>query len=579
MARLGHLLKNNISLSQVLLLTFTSKAAIEMKERADSKLKSQAIGLKSGTFHAIVLNSIKQYASQYTLLDDSGAILILDQILRKNNTKGYGAKYLHEKSVLHVSKGSKGSFAQYLTEFAKDNLDYVIEYDNAFLEFIQYKKNEKLLEFNDVLIYATENTSQLHLDTFREIIVDEFQDTSYLQEKLLDALSPDSLYCVGDYDQSIYGFNGADITNIANFNKKHLDAKIFNLSKNYRSSPQILQLAEKVVSINERMFPKGFEAMCSNGAVPTLLEYHESEQQYSSVTALIKSRLSATQSNSIAVLFRNNASADDLVPFLENSGIEYNRTEKSDFLKKKGIVIALSLAVYISNQTKKQALTQAFQYATKHNLINPLVEITSITDSKGFINIYKSSHPLLIELSKLVKKCKNKSAVMTIELILNSEIYKKLILPSLKDASQFKDIQDGASPLITMAKPYPRVIDFIIKLKNLKNIPKDEKPKRVTLMSVHASKGLEFDEVYIIDLMQKRFPNTTMMTSLEEERRLFYVGVTRAKEHLTLLYAKKHKSRSYVPSQFLIEGNLVDSDLSSKEYQILMPLSISKVNS
>ena len=239
--RIAHLFSQGIEPEEILLLTFTNKAAEEMIERvARSFGEKKAKSIQAGTFHAIAYKYLKEKRNialkkPHELRTLFKSIAEKRVFLDKDEVQPYSAQYLYEIYSLYLNASKNQTFGEWLELRAPAQVRYITIYEGIFDEFDKLKASFNYADFNDLLLLYREEM-RASPTPYKEILCDEYQDTNPLQDSILDALDPRSLFCVGDYDQSIYAFNGADISIIANFTQKYPDAKVFTLSKNYRSS-------------------------------------------------------------------------------------------------------------------------------------------------------------------------------------------------------------------------------------------------------------------------------------------------------------------------------------------------------
>lgn len=470
---------------------------------------------------------------------------------------------------------------------------------------------------------------------YKEVLCDEFQDTNPLQESILDAINPPSLFCVGDYDQSIYAFNGADISIISNFTQKYKNAQVFTLTKNYRSSKEILDLANQVIQHNERIYPKNLEVVKSGHFnKPALLNYNDNIAQCQDIAKRIVMRKNFKE---VAVIFRNNASADQLEAALRSHNVPSKRKGSASFFESKEVALALDICALIFNPKDIMAAIHVLSYISdigsntakdihealmllgngdlKLALIQPdkeakiytkkkeitsmglFEEIFALENSSRFNSVIDKafhSHPVLMhpkispngakmlsDFFTLYTKAPTHSPSALIKHILESAFFQTFKTRLLKERSKNKDGSYNEFKKLQAQKRFNEKMDLLSSLaKNYQNLGRflngtligsseATQGEGVNLLSVHASKGLEFKDVYIIDLMEGRFPNHKLMNTgggIEEERRLFYVAITRAKENLWLSYAKNElrenaKPKEHKPSVFLYEAGLLKPDL------------------
>ncbi len=639
-ARLAYLLQHGIAPSKILLLTFTNKAAAEMIERIgvffDKSVTSQ---IESGTFHAVSYRLLKKMGSNIVLKQPKDLKILLKSIVERrrfdhidSGVKAYSAAYLYDLFSLYQNSTVTLGFTEWLEENDSDHGVFFDIYEDIFEEFQALKREFGYVDFNDLLIFMRESLKKNDTVSFDEVLIDEYQDTNTLQGSLIDAFRSRSLFCVGDYDQSIYAFNGANIDIIGSFATRYPDANVFTLNKNYRSSHKILSLANRVIEKNPRLYEKRLE-VTRDGAfeAPKLLIYDELFSQYQSISSLIKH--SNYPHNDIAVIFRNNSSADGIEATLREQGITCKRKGGISFFDAAEVKAMLDLVGVVVNPKDMMAFIHTFEYARgvgsslskelfdglfklgegniyqgffhpKDNvedvfkkrpknhqlgLFDDIIDLGSVSRfySLGFEELFLSNpvlkHPKLTtdgakflhafyKFMKHATRIKNPQSL--INHVISSEVFSAVaevlaVKRSIKKDGSVDEKQKQEARarifrkghlLKDLASSYASSERFL----NALTLGSNEmsEGEGVNLLSIHASKGLEFKEVYVIDLMDGRFPNRKLMQkggSLEEERRLFYVATTRAKDMLYLSYAKydKIKKITYTHSPFLVEAGMV----------------------
>ncbi|MCB4743280.1 MAG: ATP-dependent helicase [Sulfurovum sp.] len=632
--RIAYLIQSGVDPSSILLLTFTNKAAGEMLTRLEHFFSKNVVSkIESGTFHAISYRWLKQIHPNLTLKQPSELKTLFRSIYEKRNFERmnlsiapFSATYLYEMYSLYQN-ASLDDFDIWFLKKYPDHENIMDVYMHIVDEFEEEKIVYGFASFNDLLLRI-----KAHLETnsilFDEVLVDEYQDTNTLQGALIDSLKPKSLFCVGDYDQSIYAFNGANIENIATFSKRYSNAQIFTLKTNYRSTSPILSLANQVIERNKRIYPKKLEVGRKDKSYPPkLLIYNDLFEQYQAIAHSIKH--AHIPNSDIAVIFRNNSSADGIEANLRELKISCKRKGGTSFFDAKEIKFLLDVLSLLINPKDMMAFIHIFEYGggIGSALSKEMFQCFNYFGRGNFMD--GVLHPIEKDLPKLTPK-KNMqlglfdddlevgSAARFKELNLPSEVYShpllkhpKLTQEGVKFFTNFYQLiqtikmeQYPSSVLkkIISSRLYEDIIGILSKQRGrLKNGEIDEEKYKiarerivrkvrllldlsmqykelrrfvnamilgggelsegegVNLLTVHASKGLEFSEVYVVDLVDGRFPNRKMMSSIEEERRLFYVAVTRAKDRLYLSLAKydKIKKLEYRPSQFLHEAGLI----------------------
>ncbi|WQY51928.1 ATP-dependent helicase [Helicobacter pylori] len=635
--RILYLLDNGIKPEEILLLTFTNKASNEMIARVAkySKLSSK---IEAGTFHAVAYRYLKEHYPNLSLKQPKELRKLLESIVDTKNAidddkKPYTSQHLYALYSLYTNALKQEDFSAWLSSKNPEHTPYAALYENILEEFENTKKKHNYIDYNDLLLLFKQAMLE-RPSPYKEVLCDEFQDTNPLQESILDAINPPSLFCVGDYDQSIYAFNGADISIISNFTQKYKNAQVFTLTKNYRSSKEILDLANQVIQRNERIYPKNLEVVKSGHFnKPALLNYNDNIAQCQDIAKRIVMRKNFKE---VAVIFRNNASADQLEAALRSYNVPSKRKGSASFFESKEVALALDICALIfnpkdimaaihilsyisdigSNTAKdihealmllgngdlKLALTHPNKEAkiyTKKKEITSMglfEEIFALENSSRFNSVIDKafhSHPVLMhpkislngakmlsDFFILYTKAPIHSPSALIKHILESAFFQTFKTRLLKERSKNKDGSYNEFKKLQVQKRFNEKMDLLSSLaKNYQNLGRflngtligsseATQGEGVNLLSVHASKGLEFKDVYIIDLMEGRFPNHKLMNTgggIEEERRLFYVAITRAKENLWLSYAKNElrenaKPKEHKPSVFLYEAGLLKPD-------------------
>ncbi len=631
--RIAHLLQNDVKPEEILLLTFTNKAANEMKERISSVF-TNAKNIEAGTFHSVSYRWLKKLNKKIVLKTPKDMKVLFKSIYDKRDfsrlgyeEKPYGANYLFDIYSLFLNSNSS-SFEEWLLKKAPLQEEFVMIYEHIFDEFEEVKKEHNLVDFNSLLLRMIEELESGIENPFKEVLVDEYQDTNPLQNRLIEALKQNSLFCVGDYDQSIYAFNGADINIISTFDKRYQDAKVYTLKKNYRSYGEILAVANKVIKNNPRIYSKELEVTRGYaGEYPKLLMYYDTFEEYKDIANRISS--SSTNRDEIAILFRNNSSADAIEAMLREKGIECKRKGGVGFFESREIKVTLDILVFLLNPKDIMAFIHIFEYArgvgsaiageifealnilgdgnaikgflnpdlkkkiftkkkTSHQLglFDDFIQLGSIAKFKnlgfeeGFLSNPILRHPklstegaeFLYEFYKFLKKTKRiKNPNTLFNELINSKLITLIINHLASQRSKEKNgninqellkdnkekIRNKINILGNLLKNYADLEKFINAM--VLGASEMSAGRGVNLLTVHASKGLEFEEVYIVDMMEERFPNIKLSKSaggVEEERRLFYVAVTRAKDRLYFAYAKNDRIKNieYRSSRFLAEA-------------------------
>lgn len=678
--RIAKLLKDGINPREILLLTFTNKAANEMISRLERHFDSAVTKqINAGTFHAVAYRYLKEH-SQIALKQPRELKTLLKSILNvrrfSDKVAHYKAEYLYDLMSLFVNTSANSSHSDFLgsasahslqrtpsashsfashnpknssviLEFAESSAesnshiksfsDFITAknaeqeihsaiYDDIFSEFMEVKRQYNYASYDDLLLLYRAEILAKNI-SFCEVLVDEYQDTNALQNSIISAFKADSLFCVGDYDQSIYAFNGADIGIIASFDKRYKDAKIFSLNKNYRSTRKILAVANKVIANNPRIYPKSLEVVRDNDdSRVEILRFKTTKEQYSFIAKHIaESTLNGARLSDIAIVFRNNTSADFMEAGLREYGIACRKKGGRSFFESREVALFIDILSLFGNSADMMAFVNIISNGAQigeviakevyealsalgngdilrgllrpQNIANPYKnrarnaqlglfdEIFVKEDSARFNRAISgdfASHPILchpklneksaIFLDRFYKlfAFKGRDLNALFDFVAKSEFFsdvKAQIIRTRSKNADTKDLEEFSKAfdkkiaiLWNLAQNYDNLSHFLNQI--VLNSAESTSGEGVNLLTIHASKGLEFESVYIIDLMDGRFPNFKLMAktgSLEEERRLFYVATTRAKRNLYYCFAHfdSTKNANYLPSTFLKEAGLV----------------------
>lgn len=634
--RISYLLSCGIFPEEILLLTFTSKAAGEMRDRIESFVGSDTANkMMIGTFHAVALKIIKSSIGDNGLKTPRDVQLIFKSIYEHRTipestaTKALplAATSLYEQYGLFLNANAgKGSFVDWFEKKYPDHSPYSAIYEDIIAEFEDLKDRDRIYDFNDLLFMLRDHFKSIECP-FREIIVDEYQDTNALQSSVLDDMDPESLFCVGDYDQSIYAFNGSDIEIIGSFSIRYPRARVQTLTKNYRSSKSILDGAEKLIRHNPRLYPKKIEVMRPNDPTPPILL--QPVDTATQIKMLVEDIIKINDFSDTAVIYRTNASGDPVELALKERAIPCIRKGGKGIFDSKEMLSAISLLKLMFRDNTITTFLQALDISPvrsstasivhsalfkfdkkiqtaivapdpskKSEAFSHIVSNTGMGRNAITINPSKShlkgaqsskwlSHPVfeieylsvkeadvLLELFDLITNTPSNiapsEAVMS---LLNSKILSTIFkhyASSFCRDNEGKIINEKLQKSLELFRHKMSILhkiasshtnsDYFLKMLTMK--PDVDDDGAVQLLTVHASKGLEFKNVFIIDLVEDSFPNKKLMTGgggIEEERRLFYVAVTRPEERLVCFAPQKIKNKSTTPSRFLSEFGFTHS--------------------
>ena len=612
--RLARLLTENLALpGEILSVTFTNKAANEMRSRVSNQIGDRASGLKwLGTFHSIGAQILRTYPekiglkSDFIILDTDDQIRLLKQLIRDENIDD---KKWSPKGLLNLIDKwkNKGILPN---NISRDDGDYFANGKGKIL----YKKYQDQLkffnavDFGDLILECirlfNENIEILeqYQNRFKFMLVDEYQDTNSSQYTLLKLLSNRwmNICCVGDDDQSIYSWRGAEVSNILRFEKDFPNAKVIRLEQNYRSTGNILAAASKLIESNESRFGKTLWTSSSGGEKVSITSTWDGEEEARIITDEIENySLNNKNLDEIAILVRASFQMREFEDRFISVGLPYKVIGGPRFYERKEIRdanayfrIAIqpndSLALERVLNTPKRGIGETTikkikDYSKNNNIslieaIRDLIKTSEIKPKtklslKNFIDLVDRWHNLLDE----------RNHYELAEIILEDSGYLEMLRndESITSAGRLENIKE----LFRSIEPFESLQAYLEHIALVMEIDKNPDGNKVTLMTLHAAKGLEFDFVYLPGWEEGVFPNQRSLDeggieSLEEERRLAYVGITRAKIKSSIFYAANRKMHnqwlSSIPSRFInempeenIEINLSHFQEIKKTIQIL----------
>lgn len=587
--------KDGVSPENILAVTFTNRAAREINNRIKDTIKTKSRAIHIGTFHSICLKILREHIhllgreSSFNIYDEDDTITTLSLILSKEKDR---IPDITPKKLYPIISSIKNRLSE--IEEYNDFKDIINKYEETLLI-------NNAFDFDDILIKVIELfTKHPHVlfsyqDLFRFIMVDEYQDINQLQYSLIQLLSArDRNICViGDADQAIYAFRGANVKNFLNFQNDYPEAKIVKLEENYRSNAVILQAANEVISKNiERIYTKLFTRKTAPDYKISLVSVNDEREEGKRIVREIESLLGGTSFKSaalsktsdtafcvrgfadIAVLYRIHTLGEIIEENLFKAGIPYRVIGGSRFSDKKGIRELLAYLRLILNSNDNISFLKAVNTPNRGIGEKRLGEIRSASLQSGgsyFITVEdgilsKSADASLKIFCETIKQFMDLSKETTLERLL-THIIEKIDLVSylVKSGEDEKEITDNLSTLISSVirfdkmKGVEALKEFTDEL--FVSLPSDHfeiSADAVTLMTIHASKGLEFPVVFVSGLEDGVTPYIRQSGyNEEEERRLFYVAITRAKERLYLFHAKKrfmHGTQSVKPvSRFITD--------------------------
>ena len=598
--RYAHLVKHhNVDVEQILAITFTNKAAEEMKLRI-SKLLNLKISPKwISTFHSLCVKILRihgdkiGYKSNFTIYDQSDSNKVIRNCMSENNVdlKQYSPK----RFQAHISnlKNSMISPGE-----ALENAESFFEVKVAEI-YSSYEKKliiANSMDFDDLLIKTVEllqtNESILKFwsNKFQFIMVDEYQDTNFVQYKLVELLGSNNknVCVVGDSDQSIYAFRGADIRNIIEFEKDFSNATVIQLDKNYRSSKKILNLANSVISNNPRKIEKNLWTDNEDGLDISSFRFRSEKDEARWVAEEVKSLIDSSKENEVAIFYRTNSQSRLFEEELRMLNINYKVIGSVRFYDRKEIKDIISYLQFLVNDSDTVAFERIVNVPRRGIGESTVKKIRvylnetgkSIFEALESIEEIKNISPRikgsLSEFKDLITELKSYSLQgpsKTIQKVLELTGYKMSLIKegTLESQMRIENIEELLNSAFSFEnlyeeeidEPYGILRDYLESIALFSETDKLEDADRVLLMTLHNAKGLEFPYVFMTGMEENLFPHERSSqgdnSEIEEERRLCYVGITRAEKKLYLTHAWSRTlwggTVYNLPSRFLEEGS------------------------
>ena len=612
--RYAHLVKHhNVDVEQILAITFTNKAAEEMKSRI-SKLLNLKISPKwISTFHSLCVKILRihgdkiGYKSNFTIYDQSDSNKVIRNCMSENNVdlKQYSPK----RFQAHISnlKNSMISPGE-----ALENAESFFEVKVAEI-YSSYEKKliiANSMDFDDLLIKTVEllqtNESILKFwsNKFQFIMVDEYQDTNFVQYKLVELLGSNNknVCVVGDSDQSIYAFRGADIRNIIEFEKDFSNATVIQLDKNYRSSKKILNLANSVISNNPRKIEKNLWTDNEDGLDISSFRFRSEKDEARWVAEEVKNLIDSSKENEVAIFYRTNSQSRLFEEELRMLNINYKVIGSVRFYDRKEIKDIISYLQFLVNDSDTVAFERIVNVPRRGIGESTVKKIRiylnetgkSIFEALESIEEIKNISPRikgsLSEFKDLITELKSYSLQgpsKTIQKVLELTGYKMSLIKegTLESQMRIENIEELLNSAFSFEnlyeeeidEPYGMLRDYLESIALFSETDKLEDADRVLLMTLHNAKGLEFPYVFMTGMEENLFPHERSSqgdnSEIEEERRLCYVGITRAEKKLYLTHAWSRTlwggTVYNLPSRFLEEGSrhfdTVDFSLDTKQ--------------
>lgn len=574
--------EKNIDPNNILAITFTNKAAKEMKERIFKLEGNSAFYIQISTFHSFGLKILKEncellgYEKNFTILDSDDSLSIIKKIMKELNID---ANKYNPKAIKNVILNNKNE----IIDPEKYSLYVNTDFDEIALEvYRKYEKSLKInnaVDFDDLLILPLKlfnnnpGVLQKYQEKYKYVFIDEYQDTNepqYILSKMISAKYK-NITVVGDADQAIFTWRGANYKNILNFEKDYKDAKVVLLEENYRSTKTILNAANNVIKNNKVRKEKNLWTQNEEGSKITYYKAFDEKDESNYVVNEIKKLIEkGVNPKDICVLYRANAQSRTVEEAFLTSNISYNIVGSYAFYNRKEIKDLIAYLKLIYNNKDDVSLLRVINYP-KRGIGNKAIENLAIKSNvldKSLYEVIDSGKEL--DFKNMIEEIKKEESHLTLTELIDMVLDKSGMKKSLEDEKSIEaDIRlENLEEFKSIAKAM-EINEGIVSLEELLDKlalvsdvseQKNDNEDKVTLMTMHAVKGLEYDYVFIVGVEEGLFPHSNSLESndeLEEERRLCYVAITRAKKKLYLINARSRilygKVSSNVPSRFINE--------------------------
>lgn len=613
--RVAHLIRSGVDAFNILVLTFTNKAAREMRERITHVVGTEAKNIWMGTFHSVFAKILRVeaekigYPSSFTIYDTDDSKSVLRAILKEMNLDD---KLYNVNFVLNRISAAKNNLVSW-QEYQKNDQIQADDISSGrgmlgkiYETYVNRCYRAGAMDFDD-LLFKTNELLKTHPDVlykyqnkFKYLMVDEYQDTNFSQYLIVKRLAAitENLCVVGDDAQSIYAFRGANIQNILNFEKDYPDLKVFKLEQNYRSTQNIVNLANSIIANNKEQLKKNvFSEKEMGDKIKVMRAYSDNEEGKMVAEAIMQDRSTRGMKwNDFAILYRTNAQSRSMEEALRKLNIPYKIYGGLSFYQRKEIKDLIAYFRLTFNPNDEEALKRVINYPRRgigDTTIDRLIVAANqnsttlwevILNPSQFLDGRSSSavanFGVMIQSFQVIAQTMS-AYDAALHIAQHSGVLKDLyedksveglnryeniqeLLNGIKEFSEREDIEDKGLNIF---------MQDVALLTNDDN-DKDPNADTVSLMTIHSSKGLEFPQVHVVGLEENLFPSQMSLnsrTDLEEERRLFYVAVTRAESKLTLSYAtSRFKFGTLIscePSRFLdeIDAQYLELEFAPKQ--------------
>ena len=601
--------EKNVKPWEILAITFTNKAANEMKERVEKLVGDIANDMWIGTFHSICVRILRKFIDRigfersFVIFDTSDQKTVIKQILKNMNLDD---KIFTDKTIQYEISNAKNDMLEPDTYLARNKGDFRKETIAEVYEKYQKKlKENNAIDFDDIINFTIkillENPDVLeyYSDKFKYVLVDEYQDTNKAQFTLVTLLASKygNITVVGDNDQGIYSFRGADISNILNFEKDFPGTKIIKLEQNYRCTQNILNAANAVIKNNETKYEKKLWTKNDEGSLPMVYRADDEYDEANFVVKKIESLKSVEYYNysDFAILYRMNSQSRSIEDILRREDIPYKIIGGLKFYERKEIKDIIAYLRLIQNLNDNLSLTriinepkrgvgktsiETIEELSSNNGIS-MFEIIKNAADYGLNRVYANTREFVGVIEELQNKKEGMKISDLIKQTLNRTGYTRALQE--ENTTEAETRIQNLDEFLTVAMEFEEesadssleeFLESITLSSDLDGM--EESDDNVTLMTLHSAKGLEFNVVFLVGMEEGIFPGYKSIgeqRELEEERRLCYVGITRAKEKLFMTCAKQRtifgSTSCNMPSRFLkeIPANMLEGSESLEKQE------------
>ena len=594
--RIAHLLELGVAPYRILAITFTNKAAKEMKERVTNLVGAQADSIWLSTFHSFCakllrfeIDGFHGYTRNFTIYDSSDQLVLVKDCLKKLNLDD---KQFMPRSVLGTISSAKNVLMDAKAFAAKASDFYEQKVADVYALYQEKLRENNAVDFDDLLFLAVrllqekEDVREKYQSRFQYILVDEYQDTNHAQYALTKILAARwrNICVVGDADQSIYAWRGADIRNIIDFTRDYPDAASIKLEQNYRSTKTILHAANAVIDNNESRPKKTLwtENPAGNKIIHYQAQTEHDEADYIAGVIYNRHEISHEPYGDMAILFRTNAQSRVLEEKLMRYAIPYTMVGGTKFYDRKEIKDVLAYLRLLYNPEDSLSLTRIINVPKRNIGATTMEHVAAYAEEQGIslfealsstdeIPVTKRARTSLENFAAMIFDLLNdiegKDVLSLIETVIKQTGYGDMLDKEAEHDPQGESRKENVGEFLSVAKDYMdsnpdgNLQDFLENVALVSDVDDFESSdSKVTLMTLHAAKGLEFPVVFLTGLDEGLFPHSRTLldpSQVEEERRLAYVGITRAERQLYVTNATTRtmygRISAYMPSRFLAE--------------------------